>query len=353
MKLQGWVMVMVLGMGACSSSPSTEGPESDAALSRTDSSQHDATASNRDATSRDASSGDVANRDASSDAASHDASKATKDASSAPSAAAAVGYNTQTFDSTKLGTTAGTWQNFNYFGVKQPPGACLQNPDGSLGLTGNSGDSYGAVVCTAAYDDSMPEKFQGIAFGGGGYFEATLSFVGTPDGTDSSPAFWAVDVEHASGYLPITAGNTWAEVDDLETDVASDNKWGQSLHNWYNAGSGHIAANPPAILHGNPVTIPDGGNFNQSHTYAFLWVPATSATQGYLKFFCDGAQIGGAAFWNKYDPTQPFPPSGDDIGNILDTLHLNLILGSDSTSYPATVTSVQVWQASAADNLTY
>ena len=84
-----------------------------------------------------------------------------------------------------------------------------------------------------------------------------------------------------------------------------------------------------------------------------MWVPATSTTQGYVKFFCDDVEIGGTALWNTYSATEPLPPSGADIGNVLDTLHLFLILGSYSTSYPATVTSVQVWQASGADNLTF
>jgi hypothetical protein len=270
-----------------------------------------------------------------------------------PAPALAVGYTTQTFNSTRLGTTPGTWQDFTFYGVKQPAGAAVQNADGSLSLPGTSGDTYGATVATAAANSSEPEKWQGLAFGGGGYFEATLAFTGTPDGTDDSPAFWADDVEHSSGYLPTTAGHTWVEIDDLETDVASDSQWGQSLHNWYNAGAGNVAANPPTILAGNPVTIPDGGVFSDSHTYAFLWVPATATTQGYVEFFCDDVQIGGSAHYNQYSASQPFPPSGSDIGNVLDTLHLYLILGSDSTKYPATVTSVQVWQASDAGNLSY
>jgi hypothetical protein len=272
---------------------------------------------------------------------------------SAPKPAADVGYTMRTFDSTKLGTTAGTWQPFNYFGVKQPAGSAVQNADGSLSLPGTSGDSYNATLCTAAAASTLPAKFRGIAFGGGGYFEATLSFVGTPDGHDTSPAFWADDVEHSSGYLPETKGHTWIEIDDFESDVASDTKWGQSVHNWYNDGAANVAANPPAILAGNPVEVPNGGTFDTSHTYAFLWVPATATTQGYVKFYCDGVQIGGTASYDKYDPAQAFPPSGANIGNVLDTLHLYLILGSASTKYPAIVTSVQVWQASNASNLSY
>ena len=158
-------------------------------------------------------------------------------------------------------------------------------------------------------------------------------------------------MEHSSGYLPQTSGQSWIEIDDLETNVASDSQWGQSLHNWYNAGGSNTGVNPPAIV--NPVSIPNGGTFTGLHTYAFLWVPATASTQGYLKFYCDGTQLNAAVYWDLYSPSQPFPPSGSDIGNIIDTLHLYLILGDNSPSTPGRVTAVQVWQASGADNETF
>ena len=216
----------------------------------------------------------------------HDASTQPHDASTqsdggaVPGPAMAVGYTTQTFNSTTLGTTPGTWQDYSFFQISQPAGAATQNGDGSLSLSGNEGDNFGATIATVAANAAKPQKWQGIAFGGGGYFEATLSFTGTPDGGDTSGVgFWACDVEHSAGYLPTSSGNSWIEIDDLETDVASDSKWGNSLHNWYNDGSSGWA-NPSALV--NPVSLPSGGTFAGLHTYAFLWVPATASTQGYL-----------------------------------------------------------------------
>jgi hypothetical protein len=275
-----------------------------------------------------------------------------------PGPAAAVGFNVKTFDSTTLGTTAGTLQSFNFYGNTVPAGGITQSGS-TLILSGNSGNSYGATVCTAAYNASKPQLIQGMAFGGGFYREVTLSFTGTQSG--DAVAIWEVDAEHASGFKPIVNGSSWIEVDGPEWDISgSTTQYGISLHNWTNQGSGNVAINEPHIVAASPVTIPSGSFANQN-VYGLLWVTATASTQGYLRFYFNGSPIGTqvtnaqgiscSGYWNQYSSGQAFPPAGSNIGNVIDTLHLMTIIGSSSTATPATVISARVWQATSANNI--
>jgi hypothetical protein len=322
-----------------------------------------------------------------------------------PAAAAAVGYNTLTFNSTVLGKG---WFPFEFFGSKQPAGSAVQNPDGSIFLSGKSGTSFGGTLSSALATSAAP-YFTGVAFGGGGYFEATLSFTGQGNGpyANGGPAFWAEDIEHMSadsninpqhvqwpgsdrpwsssttyaidaivshgGYYWISAvngnvGNTpkngssqwqpyqsWIEVDFMEYDA------GKYL---YQNGIGHWATFPGGSFStSNPyqgarncrgcVAVPTGTDFSKPHRYGCLWVPATPTTRGYLKFYFDGVQTASPTFyWNYYDPASPPPPvNGSTAMSVMDQRHLALILGT-GTDQPMTVQSVSAWQGSSANNLT-
>src|ERR1700761_3779621 len=75
-----------------------------------------------------------------------------------PGPAAAAGYNTETFGpSVTLGQN---WQPFSYFGT-EPNEMQVAQSGGSITIQ-NSGDGYGAQLQSSA------------AFGGGGYFQATM-----------------------------------------------------------------------------------------------------------------------------------------------------------------------------------
>lgn len=58
-------------------------------------------------------------------------------------------------------------QSFNFFGNTEPSNAFVKNSDGSITITGHSGNTYNADLSTAAPNASNPEGWQGIAFGGG------------------------------------------------------------------------------------------------------------------------------------------------------------------------------------------
>jgi len=281
------------------------------------------------------------------------ATAATGSGADVPPPAAEVGYTTLTFDSTTLGTTAGNVMAFNYYGNVVPAGGIVQNADGTLLLTGDSGNTYGGTLATSRYNRAYgPIPFQGIAFGGGMYLEVVMQFSGVPNGNDQSPGINLDDVESQSGYIPFE-GSSWIEMDGPETDVVSDTQYGVALHNWYDDGGGKLHADIPAVLAGSRVVLPTGSTLNDRNTYGVLWVPATATTQGYIKWFFNGQQIGPTGYWDRYSDNQPFPPAGSDIGNIIDVRHLTANVGVCSTDYPTTVYSFRVWQASGADNLVH
>ena len=293
--------------------------------------------------------------------------------SGVPPAAAAVGYNTQTFGPAV--TLNGNWVPWNFYGAGvQPPGAVSQNSDGSLFISGLESDTYGATVSTASQTRTA-KGWTGTAFGGGAYFEAVISFTGQSNGpyNNGGPAFYALDVEHTSqgpynvgwpGMPKNSAGKTYNdffEVDFMEYDV-KEYSYQNGIGNWY----GYPAAtrsgthNPYQAIGGSDgsVLVPKGTDFSQFHKYGCLWVPATPSTQGYLKFYFDDVQTDSPTFyWNYYDPndvsTYPAAPplDGSTAMSGMDWRHMLLILGTGTTQ-PMTVQSVSVWQTSGANNLT-
>ena len=290
---------------------------------------------------------------------------------SAPSPAAAVGYNTQTFGpattlaaNPTLPLAGANWAPFTFFGVPWMNIVVTTNADGSLTMTtGNMGDSYGGQLCTAVYDATQTDYFRGVAFGGGAFFEATISFTGTPNITGVS--FWANDIESMAGgsegdltrrQWPSQAAGygDWIELDFPEFDTGSATQYGQGIHNFYGT-----AGSPQDVNTGSypgfvsPITVPGGTDFSQPHKYGFLWVPATASAQGSAQWFFDDVQVGTTVHWNQYNAANAPPPvQGTSAYSIMDTRHFALILGLGSSSNPMTIHAVSVWQASASSNKT-
>ena len=282
-----------------------------------------------------------------------------------PAAAAAVGFNTSTFGPAV--TLDSNWQPFTFYGSgAQPAGYAKQNADGSLYLSG-TGHTSGTGVATASHTSSG-KNWSGIAFGGGGYFEAVMSFTGQGSGpyNNGGPAFWALDIEHTSqGPYNVSWPNMpndsngnpyddFFEVDIMEYDTATY-AYQNGIGNWYGYPPTKSTSNPHQEVGGSAgsVLVPSGTNFAQYHTYGCLWVMATPSTQGYLKFYFDGVQTGQTYYWNYNNPNNPFAPvpvSNSTAMSGMDGRHLFLILGT-GTDQPTTVKSVTVWQASAANNL--
>jgi hypothetical protein len=164
--------------------------------------------------------------------------------------------------------------------------------------------------------------------------------------------------------------NNFFELDFMEYDC-SQYTYQNGIGNWWGNSGGSLDG--PSGSTSNPdyygtgcaggVRVPNTTNFNQPHKYATLWVPATGSgtttyTQGYLKFYFDGTQVGMTFFWNYYDITSPStypsapPVNGSTAMSGMDWRHMLLMLGT-GTDQPTTVTSVKVWQASSANNLIY
>lgn len=272
-------------------------------------------------------------------------------ASNAPAPALSVGYTTENFNSTTWGTTIGTLQSWNFFGNTVPARGIVQNGNGSLTLTGNSGNPYGVTVSTAAYNAANPQHWQGIAFGGGAYIQVTFSYAGTQSGDQM--AMWLLDILSTSGYTPEVQGYSGIEIDGPEFDVpGSTAKYGISCHNYYYNKGAKGTANPGVLTSKNsPITI-GSGSLSGSNTYGTLWVPATPSTQGYLKWFFNNQQVGPTVSWNQYNGGQGFPPTGSNVCNVLDNLRIIPMIGTSNTLTPMTITSVQVWQGSGANNVT-
>ena len=275
-----------------------------------------------------------------------------------PAPAKAVGYTTNTFNSTMLGTTIGTLQEFNFFSLSQPSDWFTQNGDGSLALTGQPtpGRGYGALVSPADYNSTNTYKYQGIAFGGGMYYQVTFSFTGTQTGDPMSVQMY--DVLSLSGYTPQNVtGYMGIEIDGPEFNrPGSSTQYGVSCHNYYYPSGGPKARIDPTVLTsgGSPITIPSG-SLAGSNTYGMLWVPATATTQGYIQWYFNGVQVGPTVAWNQYNVNQAFPPSNtaSTVCNVLDTLRMVPVVGTASTATPMTITSVQIWQGPGADNAQY
>jgi hypothetical protein len=265
-----------------------------------------------------------------------------------PAPAVVAGYNSRTFGpSLKLGAN---WYKFNFYGT-DPTEIPIQQKAGGVVISGG-GNSYNAQLSTARRVNS---GWQGVAFGGGGYFEATLSWRGPYKGYDSGgngwPSWWSNDIERmsdTSGDLysaeQAPSHNRGIEVDFME--FWSDRNWGSALHSWF----GHVHAEH--VDAGDRTSLPPDVNVSDPHRYGFLWVPATPHSRGRAQFYFDRIHISAMdVSWSLYDPNgEARSVRGLNAFSILDRRHLVLILGT-GTDNPMTVYGVEVWQRSSNANL--
>ena len=256
----------------------------------------------------------------------------------APAQATAAGYTQQTFGAAPI--LGNNLYNMGWYGYNPAAVASVQNADGNVNLNGNaSNPGLGNML------SSMSPSGQGVAFGGGGYFEATLSISGTNVNTGGSmqggggwPSWWA------NTYEALTGQNTMlgqVETDFMEMFVG--NAYGGALHTWYNQDGSQVATNSPAF------TLPAGTDVTQPHKYGFLWVPATGESQGYADFYFDRQVIPSMhTSWNQYQPGQT---AQQNPYAILDTQHQVLFLGTGENNN-MTIHDISVWQnAITANNL--
>ncbi len=274
-----------------------------------------------------------------------------------PRYAAAVGYNQPVFSTTKFdassvdleGTNAAgfQWYPYRFFGSSTNLASIIPNTDGSMTLLGDRTGPNGQLATVVPIGGGA---YNGRAFGGGGYFEATLKF----DPQDvvnidfaGWPSWWSMAVEHMVG-LPEAQWpgqppgyEHFIEADFFEYDISwVSGYYGGVLHDWYGSSSDGTLTN--IINQDFPRKVPDGTDFTQYHRYGFLWVPATPSVHGYAKFLFDDVQLGSDITWRLHQDKTP-PPQAPWLFSIIDSNHLVLILGT-GIGAPMTVKSVNVWQ---------
>jgi hypothetical protein len=259
-----------------------------------------------------------------------------------PGPAAAAGDTIETFGQQPL--SVGTTPNqatsypqftngadlvpFDFFGTSWTD---IGETSGNGAVTFNgTGETYGNGLATASQTPAG-QTLNGIAFGGGGYYQVTMSGNGPM-------SFWMNDATTMdTGSSP---QDSWIEADIAEFDTTG--AYAFTLHNWYSpVGSGN------AINANEDGASPPGANYTQPNNYGMLWVPATATTQGSVSFYFNGTQVGNTITWNQYVPGQSAP---DNPFAVMDEEHMVPILGAGPGT-TATFSDLQVWQSSAADDI--
>ena len=281
-----------------------------------------------------------------------------------PPQAYAHGYINKNFDSTTLGTSIGTWQNYSFKGHSSSNQYQTQNQDGSITITGSGNyPDYTGQMSTAAANNDKPFLYQGIVFGGGWYLEVQMLAVGAVTTVQRDTLDIAIyDINNLTGYINVTAPPDQAiELDGPEFDVVgSTTKYGVSCHNYYwNTAAGKKERMDPTSLV-PPATIPSGNIFAWN-TYGVLWVPATANSRGYVSWFFNGHQVetiteGSGTGYVQFSSGQAYPPTNaaNTICSVLDTYQLAPVIGtSGATAIKAVVKSAKVWQGPMANNSSY
>ena len=223
-----------------------------------------------------------------------------------------------------------------------------QNSDGSVTLTEDA-YHYNENLCSAG---AAGGNLRGVAFGGGGYFEVDMKIanpiLGSGGDPTGWPAWWANGAEgtysDVPNPLPDQQGIEYDAVELLGPGVVDYNAgiilWDGNGHSWNNTQAGQH----------NGVVLPSGFDWNVRRKYAWLWVPATSTTKGYIKNYRDGAQVGRTYTWDLYNGSGWQQSANNNPWAVLDKLHMRLLIGSNARN-PMTVYSITVWQKDDSKNL--
>ncbi len=294
-----------------------------------------------------------------------------------PTPAFLAGYTINTFSSTfnndvDLGSTLASgfkWYPYNFFNPNPPADMTKvtgSNTGGPVVLLGDTPGPNGEIMTCAVKNSS----YVGTAFGGGGYFEATLKFdpttvaIGTGNGW---PSFWAEPIEKGLGPSGTPVNDQWAgqsaglehwiEPDFMEyirPGAAYPTTYDGTLHDWQGTfptpgftGVDNTAGSSNYMPINAPYT-----NFNVYNKYGFLWVPATATTKGFAQYYFNHQPVGTRITWSQYVAASTSPPvSGQPWAfGVMDIQHLSIILGTGPGA-TLTVQDVNVWQASAANNV--
>jgi len=261
-----------------------------------------------------------------------------------PAAAAAVGYTTLTY-----GPKLILGQNWFPLGNAN----IRQNADGGITDLGMPQPNGWNAHCSTVQGQSG--ALVGCAFGGGGYFEIDWEFSGPwpVDMTNGWPAWWATSIE-TEDFGHSSPGNQGVEYDACEQFGDNTGAYNAGIIIWGNgqmlfSNSGNSCQYGGTGQNGD-AHYPSGVDMRSRHKMAWLWVPATATTKGYIKNYFDDKQVGQTYTWNQYaGGTVPNGP-GEDTFSIQDVVHQRLWIGGGSVSQ-ITVHTVKVWQHDRSHNL--
>jgi len=252
-----------------------------------------------------------------------------------PAVAAAVGFTRRTAGPN---VTLGV----NVFRTPGAGGNIVQNGDGTIRIPGG----------TSPFNDELNTCAgnTGVAFGGGGYFEAVISIAGTVAHSNGWPAYWTNAAESNGNFgLGQLNNNQNLEWDFFEFQRDGDNsEFDSGWHHWYGAGQDYSAL---TAGESGTCNLPPGTNINQPHKYAGLWVPATSTTQGYITMFFDDIEIIPQRHrYNLYGGGSTPGQANNSPGSIIDLQHCRIMWGTSNVN-AFTLHSFSVWQRDDSRNI--
>jgi hypothetical protein len=280
-----------------------------------------------------------------------------------PAEARDAGFTTLTFDSSPGAASPGQLYPWSFLKYRAAA-VRLSKQAPAVELSG--GSPYNAEVATAML--TGPGKFTGVAFGGGGYFEATMSFPPPPlDAPQSAwAAFWAMPIEH----LAAMPDEHWegqppnfmhfAELDVFEYNVhrmeRTPNVYSGSLIEWYGVWGQTCTERKGRFCsmqmpyRDKLRPVPPGTDFRQPHRYGVLWIPATSSRPGRMSWYFDGVRVGASLTWPQAPSPSTPPPDGLGYG-VLDREHLVFTSGTAAES-PSKLYAIRAWQRDTKGNWT-
>lgn len=283
----------------------------------------------------------------------------------APPQAVAAGFGGLTFNGAFTSATVDvnktyapgfSWYATTWRGTSTPNPITF-NADGSATINGDDAASAGIQMGTATFTAPCCTfgSWTGIAFGGGGYFEAEISFdPAVVDITHGWPAFWADSLEYMA-HLPgrFWVGQDPAYVHHVEVDALEFIPPGghyTATHDRYGIlGTTCPPGDCDAFANFNVTPAVDWKSFQR---VGFLWKTATPTTTGYIKFYLNDVQVGPTRSWTQFTGQVPPPgyPAVPWTWGYLDQTHLVIMLGS-GLNQPMRVRNVLVWQGQTANNL--
>jgi hypothetical protein len=293
-------------------------------------------------------------------------------AANVPFPAAAAGYRVLTFSvgvgtgvpfsKSSVDTTGGNAPGFKLYCGEWFNAACqlaVDFPgDGSIVSKGEASTSPSNLVSANALP--FAPYFRGAIFQPRGYFCATFKLQNNETRTSGWPAFWSISAWHVMGASLPTLRTHWAgtpsgyeifsEPDFVEYNT--QNGYPDTYVSNTHVHFGAYNATCSAYCDRSTYQVVDLGadNFLSLHRYCQLIMPATAATRGYSKAYVDDVYQATSATWTQFrnDGSAGPPPAGDGAYGVTDLQPLMLsIAGTDFNNM--TITSIQVWQASASE----